>query len=224
VKCDEPETILINASELAIPHAVQVITNRADIFMNCYRIGRKKTVITDNIIETLVLYFTKSEKFEGRNKSYSLDKGLLLRGGYGAGKTMAMKLFADNPSFWKDGVTFKAGYNLAQVVSCVTISEQYIEYGYPGIKKYKNCDTIFTLDDMLQESEIVERYKEGAINPIRSILRDRYDLFQNGGTKTHATSNEMGADAFASIYGEDVLSRFSEMFNDILFEGDSKRG
>ena len=211
------------AQTLGKKEAKAVIKGRAETYLNHYRSGKKKEFISENGLNILISYFTKSADFEAINPNYSLDKGLFLRGGiYGSGKTMSLKLFSENPYFWRDGVTFESGYAIGNINSCINIENEYLQYGFEGINKYKRRN-IITLDDLMQESREVQRYGEGRKNIIRDVLRARYELQQNYGVKTHATSNELGIETFIDTYGGDVVSRFSEMFNDIVSEGESKR-
>lgn len=189
--------------------------------------GKKfvKDEFTTNNILPLVYYFSKDERFfqcENLSKlsTPSFDKGLLIIGTFGNGKTAAMRVFEKIFQNIK-GMSFK-GYTANEVV---------------GIFEKCNTDTLKLefdrkvmigsryFDDVKTE-RIASNY--GKVNIFKDILETRY----NNGVKTFITCNfkegfegnvEVALEEFGEKYGGRVYDRLFEMFNIIEFKGSSFR-
>ena len=195
-----------------------------------YVTGTKFLKSTESLenLAPIIYYFAKDERFYkcpniSKLSNPSFDKGLLIIGGYGNGKTSVMKAFE---SIFKcvHGISFK-GYTANEVVTMfekITDDEnehtrnQFENAMYNGIRYF----------DDLKTERIASKY--GKVNLFKEILEERY----NRKLKTHITCNfkegfngniEVGISEFGERYGGRVYDRMFEMYNIIEFKGKSFR-
>lgn len=163
------------------------------------------------LYDIMTEYFSKNNKFTERG--YDHNKGLLVVGGVGTGKTEAFNVFRE---------LFRASDRFFKVVSCRQVIREYTVDGAKTLNKYGSDSkkTIY-FDDLGLEEVNVKMYGNTA-NVMSEILLDRYDNFKRLGVKTFATSN-LSADQFSEIYGERMRDRMREMFNYIQVNGKSFR-
>lgn len=173
-----------------------------------------ETVENKQITNQLAQYFAQDPEFEG--SGYSLKKGILLAGGVGVGKTTLMQLFGRNP--------------LASfiIVPCRNIANEFVDYGNEMLDKYTgeflpSSDNPFRhntfglcFDDLGTETR--KKNYGNELNVLEEILLTRYERRQSLMNRTHITTNLTG-DAIGEMYGDRVRSRMREMFNIIVFEG-----
>jgi DNA replication protein DnaC len=178
----------------------------------------------EEVIKLLCLYFTNNPQFE--QKGYNLQKGLLLFGGVGVGKTQLLSMFRNNQ---------KHSY---QVVSCQDVEGTYAragddqneDTGEKGLKKYYGVVSLsgpnqygqttlgFLFDDLGQEN-IATKFYGTQRNVMHEVLTQRY---KNGlFTSTHVTTN-LSAEQIKELYGVRVADRMREMFNLISFPENAK--
>lgn len=181
--------------------------------------------ITIKNLEPLIYYFSKDERFfECENLSKlsepSFEKGLLVIGNYGNGKTSTMITFERIFQNIK-GISFK-GYTANEVVGMFEkcgddISKKEFE-------RKVNFGTRY-FDDVKTE-RIASNF--GKVNLFKDILESRY----NNKVKTFVTCNfkdgfegdiEAALEEFGEKYGGRVHDRLFEMFNIIEFKGKSFR-
>lgn len=166
------------------------------------------------IIENLCYYFSDDKLFEG-----DLNKGLLLVGGVGIGKTTIMQFFKRNQ---------KASY---RVMSCREIesdfsaegekSVQYCSYNIPiaiNASPFGHQEIGFCFDDLGTEANAKHYGKEK--NVMAEIILNRYDN-NIPFPCTHITTN-LTAAQIKEQYGTRVTDRMKEMFNIITFPKDAK--
>ncbi len=166
-------------------------------------------------IKQLCCYFAKDIRFSG-----DLNKGLLMLGSVGNGKTTLMKFFASNQNF------------CFSVEAMLDISFDYKMKGEEGVKCYNTnftaspnifgkSDYGYCFDDLGTE-EIPARHFGESKNIFTEIVQIRY---HNGlpFNSTHAITNKTG-DELSEIYGTRCYDRMKEMFNVITFKHDSFRG
>ena len=163
------------------------------------------------LILKLSSYFIQDREF-ALKFGIDIDKGLLLSGPVGCGKTTMMMLL---PHL----VPHKRKYN---IVPARNIVFGFNAIGYKMIDDY--CDAKdYCFDDLGVENTGTHFGKD--CNVLGEILISRYDLFKEKGVKTHCTTN-LNAAEIQERYGERVRSRMRELFNLVGFEASSvdKRG
>lgn len=169
----------------------------------------------EKIVQGLSLYFTRDARFEDWfDEPMSLQKGILLMGNIGCGKTYLMQAFQFNPI---------AAF---AVKACRTIADEYKQDGIPGIQKHARLVTLsnknpFTGSDQfgwcfddLGTEEIANHFGDKR-NVMEQVLLSCYDRSELRG-KVHATTNLTG-DEIEGKYGLRVRSRMRELFNLIEF-------
>lgn len=181
-----------------------------DYFAMQYEIDETNEII----LHELFLYFSGDPAFLG-----DLEKGILLCGGVGVGKTSIMKFFMRNQIF---------SY---RVVSCREVEQHFSEAGYDAVDTYSQNLPIATnsnpfghqvigycFDDIGTESNSKHYGKEK--NMMAEIILNRYDS-KLPYTSTHLTTN-LTAEDLKSTYGTRVTDRLREMVNVIAFEPNTK--
>lgn len=162
------------------------------------------------IIYKLISYFLKDEP-TCYQYGINLNKGILLTGPIGCGKTSLMNLMkyltdTENKFFVKP---------------CRDISFEFIQDGYQIIHKYSNSKLYqyepktYCFDDLGTENNL--KYFGNECNVMAEILLSRYDLFISKKLQTHITTN-LSASEIEKQYGNRVRSRLREMVNLIAFE------
>jgi len=170
-----------------------------------------KILETDyQIIYKLIAYFLKDEPtcFQ-----YGINgnKGILLTGPIGCGKTSLMNLMKYlTPTEHK-----------FIVKPCREISFEFIQDGYQIIHKYSNGKLYqseprtYCFDDLGTENNL--KYFGNECNVMAEILLSRYDLFISKKLQTHITTN-LSATEIEKHYGNRVRSRLREMVNLISYD------
>jgi DNA replication protein DnaC len=166
------------------------------------------------IIYKLIAYFLKDEAtcFQ---YGINLNKGILLSGPVGCGKTSLMNLMkhlapAEHKFFIKP---------------CRDISFEFIQDGYEIIHKYskgklyQSEPKTICFDDLGTENNL--KYYGNECNVMAEILLSRYDIFTAKKIKTHITTN-LSASEIENVYGNRVRSRMREMFNLIAYDKNIK--
>jgi len=194
-----------------------------------------KNEFTTNNILPLVYYFAKDKRFfECENLSKlstpSFDKGLLIVGHFGNGKTATMRVFERIFQNTK-GMSFK-GYTANEVVGMFEKCND--DASKKEFERKMNLGSRY-FDDIKTE-RIASNY--GKVNIFKDIFETRYNnrvQSINGKTiinKTFATCNfkegfegnmEVAIDEFLEKYGGRVYDRLFEMYNIIEFKGKSFR-
>ena len=172
------------------------------------RFGFDFEVTDDKIINSLLSYFCNNPG------DYNLNKGVMLQGTVGCGKTTLMRLLSQNQ---------KASFI---VVSCRKVAQDYAEHGYEGIKKYFTNHKValnsnpfghkevgYCFDDLGTESD--KKNFGNELNAMAEVILNRYDSSSLVGM-THITTNLSG-DEIEDLYGTRVKSRLREMVNQYQF-------
>lgn len=220
-RIENKRKIEIIKPRIAIPAAAKVVKQIGTAF-------DKNFAVDDNNKEAynqLIYYFLRHEQFDG-----DLNKGLLIVGKYGTGKTMAFDIMNEFVKFYKlDHYPFNLGFNISDVNHIVAEYENEQSGGETRIKIYKN-KAAWCFNDLgkeISEQNFAVHYGK-KINIMEKIFASRYILFTDYGIKTHATSNyklenKDGQRPFKSFYGEYIDDRMKQMFNTLVFKGNSRR-
>lgn len=157
------------------------------------------------ILFKLCNYFIKDYK-NCEAAHVDLQKGILLLGPIGCGKTTLMKLL-------RHLVPFQKSY---EVISCRNIIFSFNHLGYKTIEDY-GSSKFFCFDDLGIEMSVKHFGQDCEV--MGEILLSRYDLMTSNKQKfkTHITSN-LDADQLEERYGNRVRSRIREMCNVIAFD------
>ncbi len=162
------------------------------------------------ILYKLCVYFIRD--FETcRKLKINPNKGILLSGPVGCGKTSLMKLLP----------FIVPHQNKHRVIAARNISFSFNKNGFKIIEDYGN-NGFYCFDDLGIES--TGRHFGKDCNVMGEILLSRYDLFLKNKVRTHATTN-LNAQELENRYGNRVRSRMRELFNLIAFgeESEDKR-
>ncbi len=159
--------------------------------------------ISKLILVKLMSYAIRDEE---NCKKYDIDpdKGILLVGTIGCGKTSLMQLF--------NLLTYEHRKYIVKPTRA--IAGEYLQNGYETILKYGNTEKIYCFDDLGIEQNMKHFGNES--NVMAEVLLSRYDLLRYRGIITHATTN-LNANELEKLYGNRVRSRLREMFNLITF-------
>ena len=132
------------------------------------------------------------------------DKGLLLSGPVGCGKTSLMQL-----------LTYLAPHKTNyEIIPARNIVFNFNAAGFEVLEKYNDTKN-YCFDDLGVEPTGCHYTKE--CNVMGEILLSRYDLFKTKNSKTHITTN-LNAEELEARYGGRVRSRLREMFNLVSFD------
>lgn len=168
------------------------------------------------IFETLCMYFSGDPAFELQGKGFSFEKGIMLYGPIGCGKTSLMKMFAVN------------SFRPFSVVSCRSVADTYASEGPQSLYKYSDLHPVFPdlnfgiaeigrcFDDLGTEDD--KKNFGNQVNVMQDILYKIYDNNLLG--QFHLTTNIIG-DQIESQYGARIRSRMREMFNVLSFGEES---
>jgi DNA replication protein DnaC len=170
-----------------------------------------KIIETDYpIVYKLIAYFLKDEAtcFQ---YGINLNKGILLSGPIGCGKTSLMNLMKYlTPTEHK-----------FYVKPCRDISFEFIQDGYQIIHKYskgklyESEPKTICFDDLGTESNL--KYYGNECNVMAEILLSRYDIYIAKRIQTHITTN-FSASEIETQYGNRVRSRLREIVNLISYD------
>jgi DNA replication protein DnaC len=146
----------------------------------------------------------------------NLDKGILLTGPVGCGKTAMMKILC---SLCTPDWHFL-------IKPCPQVALEFAQEGYDVINRYTtrsfcmyNRPRTICFDDLGFERDMP--YFGNPCNTMAEILPIRYTLFIDHNMITHATTN-LNSAKIEARYGNRIRSRMREMFNFIAFPPDSR--
>ncbi len=158
------------------------------------------------ILYKLCIYFIRD--FETCKKlNIDPNKGILLSGPVGCGKTSLMKLL-------RCMVPHHKPY---EVIPARNITFAFNNIGFKTIEDYGN-QGFYCFDDLGVET--TGRHFGKDCNVMGEILLSRYDLFLQRKVRTHATTN-LNAQELEERYGNRVRSRMRQLFNLIGFDKES---
>lgn len=184
--------------------------------LRSYVLSRHPKFILDDdnreIFELLCQYFSHDPAFEF-SEEYSFEKGIMLTGPVGCGKTSLMKMFGIN------------SYRPFATTPCRVIADAYQIEGAESLYKYSTLMPVFKelnyghseighcYDDLGTEDD--KKNFGNQVNVMQDIIFKVYDNNLIG--QVHATTN-LGVQDIENQYGSRVRSRLREMFNQITFD------
>ncbi|WP_299012778.1 ATPase [uncultured Polaribacter sp.] len=154
----------------------------------------------------LCIYFIRDFK-TCRKLNIDPNKGILLSGPVGCGKTSLMKLLP----------FIVPHHNQHKLIPARNITFSFNKSGFKIVEDYGN-NGFYCFDDLGVET--TGRHFGKDCNVMGEILLSRYDLFLKRKIRTHATTN-LNAQEIESRYGIRVRSRMRELFNLIAFDKES---
>jgi len=182
---------------------------------------KKEFIVDDSnrlLYNKLLQYFTGDKDFE--NGGYSLQKGILILGNVGVGKTEIMRFFQKNKK------------SCFVIKSCHEIADDYMlyeneineVYSTPIERAMNDPDVFFQkyigycFDDLGTE-EVKNNYGNKK-NVMADILLTIYEKKEY--SKFHMTTN-LQPEEIEQMYGTRVRSRIREMFNVFTLNGKDRR-
>lgn len=167
----------------------------------------------------LLCYFLQ-DKAVARHQRINLNKGLLVTGPIGCGKTAIMNVLC----------SLCQGPGKPSIIKCRELSFEFSEHGFSVIRKYSKQSyhqfsglpfkpKVICFDDLGLEPQA--SYWGNHCQVMAEVLLSRYDFFVEDGMITHVTSN-LNAEELEQIYGNRIRSRFRQMFNLISFDPASR--
>lgn len=184
---------------------------KASFIEACKFVEPKWIDINPKVTEQITMYAVGSEKFNG-----SLDKGLLLIGSTGIGKTVYLKALKHFIAYLNratfniyTGLEMERVYQLDKTRDEVYRLERSIE------------NQMFAIDDLGEEHATIKIYGS-EVNVGVDTLTQRHQLYILKGYLTFATSN-LNAEMIRKKYGNRIESRVHEMFNIIVINGKDLR-
>lgn len=173
----------------------------------------------DFIVNSLCMYFAGDKDFEKIGEGFSLEKGIMLRGGVGVGKTSIMKAFRLNP------------HKSFGVIKCQQIVNTFLNHSEQVYLRYtvvnRNIASAqnfgqeyfgWCYDDLGEEDQ-ANKYGNKH-NVMAGVLDKIYNDYEMKGV-THLTTNLTGKQ-IKDLYGERILSRIVAIFNVLQFPATAK--
>jgi len=157
-------------------------------------------------------------------RGFDLNKGLLICGPIGTGKTLSLRIMQ---LIFQNFPIVNTRYIVRDFFAAevpTTVIDKYGRHSYEkttsgGLNIEKPKTHCF--DDFGLENVNVKNYGNDS-NIMEEIILDRYDEFLSRGMKTIATTN-LDAEMIEEFYGVRVRDRLRQMMNYITLEGESKR-
>lgn len=182
----------------------------------------------DNLMEVLSQYCRGSDSFEknkefvfGDQKQLFLEKGILLLGPVGVGKTELLRLISSYFGYiGKTEFTFRVA-NIPDIADNFSIKgREAFRYVNAGNWMF---DELCFLDERTgkPDREVAINYGDKILIGSK-IIYDRYNIFKETGWKSHFTSNA-NLKQIKELYGERAFSRLIEMCNVFMYTGADRR-
>lgn len=156
-----------------------------------------------NLLYRLSNYFIKDEE-KCKKLNLDIQKGILLSGPVGSGKTSIMRLL---PHI----VPFEKKY---ETIPTRNVAFSFNHIGFKAIEDYGNSG-LFCFDDL--GIEPTGRFFGQDCNVMGEVLLSRYEIFLRHRIKTFGTTN-LDSEQIEERYGARVRSRMRSMFNLIYFD------
>jgi len=178
---------------------------------NIYGPGFEINDVDLPVIDSLLAYHLRDEA-TAAGEGIDLEKGILLMGPIGCGKTSLMNIMR--------GLSPEAYRPLIR--NCRDVAQEFSQQGYDVVNKYgKNSFFMYTsiprvycFDDLGLESMVTHWGNNCSV--MAEILLSRYDMLISFKMITHATTN-LNSEELEAVYGNRLRSRMRSMFNLIRF-------
>lgn len=167
-------------------------------------------------------YLNLYDYFSKNDCPWDLNKGLLISGGIGVGKTLSMKIMQNIFGNFK----IESARHLVReyLIDGVKVIDTYGRKSFV-INPQGNIDikkpVHYCFDDILLE-EVNAKFYGNQQNLMAEVLLDRYDMFIRHGMRTFATTNAV-ANMIEESYGARVRDRIREMCNVVTLLGETFR-
>lgn len=167
------------------------------------------------VVNSLLVYFLRDESV-ALSAGIDLDKGILLMGPVGCGKTSLLRIM----SLLCPAVYKPIFHSCNEIVIDFNIKgfEAIIPYTRASFLPYTTIPRVHCFDDLGLEPR--GSYFGTPCNVMVEILLSRYNYFLTRRMITHITTNLNTAE-LETIYGDRLRSRMREMFNLITFDNNS---
>ena len=167
--------------------------------------GKKFRIFKDDqeVLFKLSNYFIK-DKENCKKLNIDINKGILLTGPVGCGKTSLITLLRH----------ILPRHKSYKVIPTRNIAFAFNHTGYKTIEHFGN-NNYYCFDDL--GIEPTGRFFGKDCNVMGEILLSRYDLFLEHKLNTHATTN-LNAQELEDRYGNRVRSRMRQLFNLVAFD------
>jgi DNA replication protein DnaC len=171
------------------------------------------------ILAKLFYYFIGDEE-KCKSNSISLNKGVMLLGGVGTGKTQMMQAFKYYASQIIKTNSFQFHY-ANEIIDNTTVSGiEHLDKFNHNFNPNPNPITCL-IDDICSKNEKVKNYGTD-INVIEELISIRYNIYKRYNVLTHFTTN-IYPNEFGEYYDLRIIDRLKEMTNIIELPGESRR-
>ena len=228
-----------SAKKITENQVANIMKRRADLLIRISKKNESSTLIVDDhnreVLRALKLYAMRDPRFESEGFG-ELNKGLMISGLQGCGKTIMLKMLADaGPIDWKhdgsliqnlgdlktkswgDGVRFEL-FHITNFFNCIKIEHDFrAKDGEQRISAIRSSRAVLVFDDLGFENDKVLNYGN-RVNIMAEIINARYNWFQDYGIVTHFTTNLVNGDEVEKLYSSRIRSRLREMCNTIRFD------
>ncbi len=198
--------------------------SHAKMILNIAKTFESEYVINEHnkdVFKSLLLYFTGNSEFETVKKEYSLNKGIMLVGNTGTGKSLIFKIFKQYTMHILRVNSFQEHTSI-DIIDNVNISGiEYLNKYSHNRDNNKAYPITCYIDDIASKNEKIKHYGTD-LNVIEQLLSLRYNVYEKYGKLTHTSSNFYPTQ-LKEIYEDRIISRMSEMFNVIELKGSDYR-
>jgi hypothetical protein len=172
-------------------------------------------------IEALNLWANRSSEFGKKYPKFSLQKGWILTGNVGTGKTDLIKMFQNYL-----GRYLKSNYKFSLYVAW-KLAADFTEKGYSVIGEHEKGNRYYDelcLIDSRNAHPVRETVSHFGNKLLigEEIIMSRYNSLKDYGYLTHFSTNAT-TKQLLDIYGERAYSRLTEMCNFMLLTGPDRR-
>lgn len=161
------------------------------------------------VFTQMIKWFHGDASFVG-----DINKGILIQGPTGTGKTMAMQIMRiyqtiDNIAYFLNGKALKMNFS---IIDASLLVSEFMDSGFSGIETYCRRATL-CIDDIGAESNQVKYYGNDC-DVVGFVIAERYARK----LMTFGTTNYK-IESLTERYGDRIVSRMYSLFNFIVMKG-----